>query len=54
MNDTIQMNETTGSITGLCSDVYNVTTFYLKNPNETHHVIDHNVAVNVTGNCDGK
>lgn len=54
VTNTIQMKETTGYITGLCSDVYNVTKFYILNPNKTHHVIDHNVAVEVTGNCDGK
>ena len=45
------MNETTGSITGLCSDVYSVMKFmiYL---NGTHHMIDHlPVPVYVNGTC---
>ena len=44
------MNETTGSIPGLCSDVYNVTMFYLKNPNRSRHVIGH-VSIYVNGSC---
>ena len=44
------MDGTTGSIAGLCPDVYNVTMFYLKNSNGKRHVIGH-VPIYVNGSC---